>query len=178
MDQIAVGVGQDVALAPLDLLPCVIAPRPAAFRGLHTLAVDHSGAGRSLAADSFPPDQQQGMIEREPQAVVAPQVKPAPHRRDGRKARRQHPPRQPAAQQIQNRLDKAPERPLARTPPRRGRRKEALQHRPFGIGQIAWQSQVCTGILRPSGIGPHRRSPEVCCKTPESTTCASVKLTD
>ena len=22
--------------------------------------------------------------------------------------------------------------------------------------QIAWQSQLCTGILRPSGVGPHR----------------------
>src|SRR3546814_15679551 len=76
MDQIAIGVGQDVALASLDLLPRVIAARPAASRGLHTLAVDRSGAGRSLAAYSFPPysfppNQQQGMIEREPQAVVA-----------------------------------------------------------------------------------------------------------
>src|SRR3546814_7485841 len=35
----------------------------------------------------------------------------------------------------------------------------------------SWQSQFCTGILRPSGIGPHRRSPEVCCKTPELTSC-------
>src|SRR3546814_10592866 len=52
MDQIAIGVGQDVALASLDLLPRVIAARPAASRGLHTLAVDRSGAGRSLAAYS------------------------------------------------------------------------------------------------------------------------------
>jgi len=177
MDQIAIGVGQDVALASLDPLPRVIAARPAASRGLHTLAVDRSGAGRSLAAYSFPPNQQQGMIEREPQAVVAPQIEPAPHRREGRKARRQHPPRQPAAQQIQNRLNHAPERPLARTPHRRGWRKEGLQHRLFGIGQIAWQSQFCRGILPPSGIGSHRRSPEVCCKIPESTTCASVNLT-
>src|SRR3546814_8948547 len=85
MDQIAVGVGQDVALASLDLLSRVIAARPAAFRRLHTLAVDHSGAGRSLAAYSFPPDQQQGMIELEPQTVIAPQIKPAPHRREDRK---------------------------------------------------------------------------------------------
>lgn len=58
MDQIAIGVGQDVALASLDLLPRAIAARPAAFQGLHTLAVDHAGAGRSLSAFSFPPDQQ------------------------------------------------------------------------------------------------------------------------
>src|SRR3546814_19141628 len=65
MDQIAVGVGQDVALASLDLLSRVIAARPAAFRRLHTLAVDHSGAGRSLAAYSFPPAQPQGMRSEE-----------------------------------------------------------------------------------------------------------------
>jgi hypothetical protein len=49
-----------------------------------------------------------------------------------------------------------PQRPLARAPNIRGRRQERLQQRPFGIGQIAWQSQFRTGILRPSGIGPHR----------------------
>lgn len=30
------------------------------------------------------------------------------------------------------------------------------QRRPFAIGQIAWQSQTHTGILRPSSVGPHR----------------------
>lgn len=41
MGEIAVGVGQNVALAALDLFTRVIAPRPAAFRGLDALAVDH-----------------------------------------------------------------------------------------------------------------------------------------
>ena len=59
-------------------------------------------------------------------------------------------------QQIQDRLDNPPQWPLARLPHMRGRRKERLQQRPLGIGQIAWQSKVRTGILRPSGVGPHR----------------------
>ena len=37
-----IGIGQDVPLAALDLLALVIAPRPAGFRGLDALAVDHA----------------------------------------------------------------------------------------------------------------------------------------
>src|SRR3546814_9459550 len=56
MDQIAIGVGQDVALASLDLLPRVIAARPAASRGLHTLAVrseEHTSELQSLMRISY-----------------------------------------------------------------------------------------------------------------------------
>lgn len=50
VDQIALGVGQDVALAPLDLFACIVTPRPAAFRDFDTLTVEYSGTGRRLAA--------------------------------------------------------------------------------------------------------------------------------
>jgi hypothetical protein len=72
MNEIALGVGEDVTLASLDLLACVVAARPAAFCSFHALAADHPGAGRCLAARRFASDQQQGVIEREPQAVIAP----------------------------------------------------------------------------------------------------------
>src|SRR3546814_5428463 len=65
------------------------------------------------------------MIEREPQFVIAPQVKPAPNRRDRRKAGRQHSPRQPPTQQIQDRLDDPSQRPFARTAYVGGWRSEA-----------------------------------------------------
>lgn len=45
VDQIALGVCQNMALAALELLTRVLAPRPAAFRGFDALAIDHSGAG-------------------------------------------------------------------------------------------------------------------------------------
>ena len=38
----------------------------------------------------------------------------------------------------------------------RWRRQERLQHRPFVIGQIAWQNQPGSRMMRASGIGPHR----------------------
>src|SRR3546814_5055350 len=45
--QIALGVGEDVALAALDLLARVIAARAATFSRFHALAIDHAGTGRS-----------------------------------------------------------------------------------------------------------------------------------
>jgi hypothetical protein len=44
MDQIALGVGQDMALAAFDLLACIITAGPAALGGLDALAVDDSRA--------------------------------------------------------------------------------------------------------------------------------------
>ena len=52
MNEIAIGVGRDVPLAPFDFLAGVVAARTAAFRGFHALAVDHAGAGRSLTSAS------------------------------------------------------------------------------------------------------------------------------
>jgi len=45
MDLIALGIGKDVALAALGFLARIMTGRPAAFRGFHALAVDHSGTG-------------------------------------------------------------------------------------------------------------------------------------
>ena len=88
VDQVALGVGQDMALAALDLLARIIAARTAGFRRFDTLAVNHPGTGRSLAAMGFTRGHQQVVVEAAPQAIVAPKVEPAPHRRDRREARR------------------------------------------------------------------------------------------
>src|SRR3546814_4483319 len=53
MNEIAVGIGEDVALASLGLLARVVAARSAAFRGFHALAVDHAGTRTCLAACRF-----------------------------------------------------------------------------------------------------------------------------
>jgi hypothetical protein len=49
-DQVALGVGNDVALAALDFLTRVKAPWATAFRGFHRLAVNHSGRRARLSA--------------------------------------------------------------------------------------------------------------------------------
>lgn len=133
MDEIAVGISQDMPLAALDLLACVIATRTTAFSGFHALAVDDTGAGRSLAANDFPRHHQQRVIDRQPQAVVPPKVEPMPDSRYGREARRQHPPRQAAAQQIQDCLDNPPQRPFAGAAYRGRWWQQWLQQPPLGI---------------------------------------------
>ena len=40
VDQIALGVGEDVSFAPLDLFACIVTTRPSGFRGFDALAVD------------------------------------------------------------------------------------------------------------------------------------------
>ncbi len=86
MDQIVLGVGEDMALAALDLLARIIAARATALGGLDALAVNDAGAGRGLATLGLAHDHQQRMVQRLPQPIVAPQVEPAPDGRDGRKA--------------------------------------------------------------------------------------------
>src|ERR1019366_4535170 len=49
-DQVALSVGNDVALAALDLLASIKAPWATAFRGFHRLAVNHSSCRARLSA--------------------------------------------------------------------------------------------------------------------------------
>ncbi len=67
----------------------------------------------------------------------------------------QHPPRQAATQQIEQRLNDlliAPKRWSAQL---RARRKQWLQYRPFAVCQIAWQKQAASGKLLAGGSCPH-----------------------
>ena len=72
MDQIALGIGQDMALAAFDLFAGIIAARTAALGRLDALAVDDAGAWRGLATLGLARDHQQRMVQRLPQPVVAP----------------------------------------------------------------------------------------------------------
>jgi len=65
-DQQAAGVGDDVALAPLDPLAGVELPRAAAFGGLDRLAIADAGVGASLSYC-----QHQVVVDALPDAVVA-----------------------------------------------------------------------------------------------------------
>ena len=58
VDQVALSVGDDVALAALDLLARIIATRTPGFGGFNALAVDDPGTGRGIAPGRLAPDQQ------------------------------------------------------------------------------------------------------------------------
>ena len=65
-EQQAIGIGDDMTLAPVDLLARVIATRTAAFRGFHRLRVDHAGRGRGLAAGRQTRRHDQAMVDAGP----------------------------------------------------------------------------------------------------------------
>ena len=52
-DEVADCIGDDVALASLDLLSGIEPARPASLGGLDRLAVDHTGCGRRLSSGHF-----------------------------------------------------------------------------------------------------------------------------
>ncbi len=66
MNEVTAGVGEDMALATLDLLAGVIASWAAALGCLDALAVDHSGTRTGLAPLGFSDCHQQILIDRLP----------------------------------------------------------------------------------------------------------------
>ena len=71
-EQPAVGVGQDVALAPTDLLTSVVAFRTPLIGGANRLAVEDRRARRGFAADAFTVRHHQGMVDTGPDALPLP----------------------------------------------------------------------------------------------------------
>lgn len=80
VNQIAFGVGKDVSLAPFDLLPGIVAPRAATFRGFDALAINYTGAGRGLATLRFADQHEKPVVQGLPQSRIAPEVEPTAHR--------------------------------------------------------------------------------------------------
>src|ERR1700755_2422173 len=101
-------IGDDMALAALDLLAGIEAPWTAGFGGLDRLAVDHSGGGAGLAAGGLARLHDQLMIDPLPDAVVAPGVEEALHRREGRIAVGQQPPLTTARRDVEQGIHHRP----------------------------------------------------------------------
>ena len=87
-NQMTVGIGNDVALAPVNLLTRVIPPRTAAFRGLDRLTVDHPGRRAGVEAITLPSLVDQQEIDLFPQPFRLPRIKVTLHRRPLRKIAR------------------------------------------------------------------------------------------
>ena len=79
-DQQTQRIGDDMALAPVDLLARVIAPKTTAFSGFHALAVDHARRRAGLAALEFARRHDELMVDRGQQTTVSPVVEVALHR--------------------------------------------------------------------------------------------------
>ena len=67
---------------------------------------------------------------------------------------RQYPPRQPATQQVKDRLDNRPTVPNRRPTALSARGSLQLQNFPLRVRQATWQKQVGSGILPLGGVAP------------------------
>jgi hypothetical protein len=77
VDQMALGVGEDVAFAAFDHLAGIEAPRPAALGGLHGLAVGDPGSVAATASEALTQGHDQHLVERGQQAPARPGVEVA-----------------------------------------------------------------------------------------------------
>src|SRR5712671_100151 len=162
-------VGQDVALAALDLLAGVIPSRAAGFGGLDRLAVDDPGGGTRFAAHRFTRQHQQDMVDLPPQAVVAPGIEVVLHRGKGREILGQHAPLAAALGDVEDGVHHRSQRRRAPPPAPLVRRwHQRRDHRPFAIGGVACIAKPTPLILRSSDFCPHLVPPSSLANTTES----------
>src|SRR3954453_10112394 len=152
----AVGVDHGVPLAAEHLLAGVVATRAAGLGFLDALAVDNGRTRACLASGPLAVEHHQPMRDRLPHMGTSPRREPAVDRLPRRKARRQHPPRDAAAQDVEDRVDDLAHGPLRRSPDASWSRQKRFQDGPFGVGQVTGKAKSVAHMLRAGGCGPHQ----------------------
>jgi hypothetical protein len=150
-DQQTKRVGDDMALAPVDPFPCVIASDPATFCGFYALAIDNSGARLGVAPVGQPRGFDQLAVHLIEQTVIAPGMKIAPYRRNRRQIVGQHPPLAAGRRHVEDGVEHVAQACRAGSARGLGRGHERRNRRPFRIGQIACVFVALTGMLAHSG---------------------------
>ncbi len=157
-DQVARSVGDDVALAPFDLLADIVAARAATFRGFHRLTVDHVGRRAGLAARPFTRKHHQRVVDLEPGDVLGLGTEVAAQRRGRRKILVKRSPRIAAGCQMLDRVDHLTQ--IGRSWPAKplGFGKERIHERLFAIGHVACVAQPISSMLRTGDLSlGHRK---------------------
>src|ERR1019366_1258660 len=76
-EQQAQGVHQNVALAPFDLLACIVTPRPAMIGRTHRLAIQNGSGRLRTLARLAPNNPAQHFVNEFPQLLTAPSAETA-----------------------------------------------------------------------------------------------------
>src|SRR5271165_4861495 len=151
-NQMTAGIGNDVALAPVDLLARVISPRAAAFRGLDRLTIDHPCRRAGFAAIPLPSMLDQQEIDLFPQPFRLPRIKVTLHCRPLGKIAWQETPRTRRPQNVEQGVDHPSEwnysRPSQGLLPRQVRRNQ----RPFRIRHVTGIAQSFPPIQAHFGL--------------------------
>ena len=162
-DHVALRVGDDVPLTAFDLLPGVIAARPAALCRLRGLAVDHARRWTGVPPLALSLGNHQSMVDPYPRSVLRPPVEIALDRRIGRKLPRQLPPLATRRCQVQDRLDDAPQRRFARAANPVRFWHQRFDQRPLRIRHVACVTHSLPPILSASDLSPgHRELSRLC----------------
>ena len=135
------GIDGDVALAAVDLLGRIPAPRCPGHRvrGAHGLRVDHRGGGLNCAPGRDPDLGTKRGVQPGQGAIITPGGEPGIDGLPGREISGQIPPGAAGAVQVQDRLNDPPPDPLG------GQMRH--DHLPLGIGQV---TGITPGPPRPA----------------------------
>src|SRR3954447_21573190 len=148
------GIGDDVTLAAFHLLGHVKPPRAAAFRGLHTLAVNDAGRRRCPASDGLASQPNEIAIDPMPGSVVTPAIEVTLNRRARWKILGHRPPLAAGRQNVKNRVYNEPQINLPRPPQIAWLRHERCHNFPLVIGHVACIDKAIAPILRAGDFSP------------------------
>ena len=165
----AIGVGNNVSLAPIDALAGIKAAWAAGLRRRSTLAIEDS-RGRHGFTPEFPAGlPNQSSDDLVPSGGISPRVKIALDSRVRRELARQGSPLAAGGQNVENCLHDLPQIDFPWPPTSPARRHLPGDQRPLRISQIACVAQPIALILNASDFGPrHRALPRIFANPKES----------
>jgi len=115
-------VREQMLLASLDLLACIVAPLAADACGLHGLTVDDAGTQLGIASQSDTEPLAQEGVDALPGAVRTSEPEVMAHRRPGTKVTGQEPPGTTTPQEVEDAIEDRAHGPGAGTATRPGHR--------------------------------------------------------
>lgn len=167
-DEVTFCVGDNVALAALDLLAGVKATRSTAFGGFHRSRCRSRRA--RLAARLLARHHDQRMIDPDPGTVMRPSIEILLHGRIGRKLIRQLPPLAAGRRHVEDRVQHRPQVGLQRPPDPVRQRHQRRDSQPLRVRHVACVAQALAAMLRPRDLGPRHRDLHLLCSNNHETT--------
>src|SRR5271154_3825987 len=159
MHQQPLGIHQDMALLPFDLLARIITRRidvRAAFLGaFNALAVDDAGGRARLPIDQLAALLVELIVNSQQRSVVPPALEVVEQGASRRQVPGDIAPLTPGAQNVQEAIDHLAFIDLASATTTLGWRDQVLQVPPFLVGQVTWIAQLVPVVPRTVLSGPH-----------------------
>src|SRR6202166_5088993 len=162
-------IGNDVSLAPLDLLASIITAGTATFRRFHRLAVDDTRGRARLPTLVLARHDDERVVDRHPRPIARPRIEIALHGRVRRKLFWKLPPLATRRSDVEQCIHDLTDVRLAWTSDRIRNRHERLDQRPLRIRRVACVAKAFPPIMQSSDLSPgHRVTPSILAKPIES----------